>query len=159
MIAESWPREIWVRARASAVDIPSDVNGVELVARTLLWAGLIVLGWSYIGSSLIRSQVSPNFFHFLLSRIDLVFHEAGHIIFLPFGRFFSVLGGSLVQVLVPLVCTWAFLLRHQNAFGASVTLWWTGQSLIELAPYIADAQSQRMLLLGGVTATRRVLLL
>ena len=159
MIAESWPREIWVRARASAVDIPSDVNGVELVARTLLWAGLIVLGWSYIGSSLIRSQVSPNFFHFLLSRIDLVFHEAGHIIFLPFGRFFGVLGGSLVQVLVSLVCTWAFLLRHQNAFGASVTLWWTGQSLIELAPYIADAQSQRMLLLGGVTATRRVLLL
>jgi hypothetical protein len=59
-----------VRVRAAAVDVPADVNGVELVARTLLWIGLLILGWSYIDSSLIRSQVSPSFFHFLISRID-----------------------------------------------------------------------------------------
>ena len=44
-----------------------------------------------------------------------------------------------------------FLYRHANAFGASVTLWWTGQSLIDLAPYIADAHDQELILLGGVT--------
>ena len=30
-------------------------------------------------------------------------------------------------------------------------LWWTGQNLIDLAPYIADARAQRLILLGGVT--------
>ena len=151
MTAESWLRQMREHVRASAVVIPADVNVIELGARTLLWAVLIFLGWSYVASPLMRSQLSPSFVHFLLARIDLVFHEAGHILFLPFGRFLSVLGGSLLQILIPLVCTYTFLLRHQNAFGASVTLWWTGQSFIELAPYVADASSQGLLLLGGVT--------
>ncbi len=142
MTAESWLRQMREHVRASAVVIPADVNVIELGARTLLWAVLIFLGWSYVASPLMRSQLSPSFVHFLLARIDLVFHEAGHILFLPFGRFLSVLGGSLLQILIPLVCTYTFLLRHQNAFGASVTLWWTGQSFIELAPYVADASSQ-----------------
>ncbi len=151
MTAESWLREMGEHVRTSALEVPDDVNIIELGARALLWAVLIFLGWSYVSSSLMRSQVSPSFVHFLLARIDLVFHEAGHILFLPFGRFLSVLGGSLLQILIPLVCTYAFLLRHQNAFGASVTLWWTGQSFIELAPYVADASSQGLLLLSGVT--------
>ena len=43
--------------------------------------------------------------------IDLVFHEAGHPIFGVFGRFMGVLGGSLNQVLVPVVCTAASCAR------------------------------------------------
>ena len=30
-------------------------------------------------------------------------------------------------------------------------LWWTGQSLVDTAPYIYDASAQRLTLLGGVT--------
>lgn len=134
-----------------ATEIPDDVNPIELYARIALWAVLVVLAWTYIPQSLQRSQVSPSFVHFVISRVNLVFHEAGHILFMPLGQFMMVFGGSLLQVLVPLLCTAAFLFRHGNAFGASVTLWWTGQSLIGLAPYIADARSQELVLLGGVT--------
>ena len=42
-----------------------------------------------------------------LHLINLLFHEAGHIIFSPFGQFMTMLGGSLMQVLVPIVCAGA----------------------------------------------------
>lgn len=30
-------------------------------------------------------------------------------------------------------------------------LWWSGQNLVDVAPYINDASSQTLILLGGVT--------
>ena len=56
-----------------------------------------------------------------------------------------------MQVAVPLVCTVAFLLKTRDPFAASVTTWWAGQSLMDLAPYVADARALRLPLLGGRT--------
>ena len=82
--------------------------------------------------------------------VDLVFHEAGHVLFAPFGAFMTTLGGSLMQVLVPIVCAVAFFTK-QDAFGAAVAAWWAGQSLVDLGPYIADARALQIVLLGGAT--------
>ena len=60
-------------------------------------------------------RVNSSFLHLP----NLVFHEAGHILFIPLGRFMTVLGGSLTQVLVPLVCAGAFLWQTRDAFGAA----------------------------------------
>jgi hypothetical protein len=79
----------------------------------------------------------------LLHRINLVFHEAGHVIFAPFGRSMMFLGGSLNQVLVPLVFALVFFIEYRNAFGAAICLAWVGQSLKDVAPYIADACADR----------------
>ncbi len=87
-----------------------------------------------------------SFFH----NVSLPFHEAGHIIFSFLGSFMGVLGGSLTQVLIPVVCLIAFLKRN-DVFAASVALWWTGQNFIDMAPYINDARAQQLMLLGGVT--------
>jgi hypothetical protein len=81
--------------------------------------------------------------------INLVFHEAGHIIFSPLGEFMTVLGGSLMQILVPLVCAGAFLVQQDDRFGASICVWWAGESLMDLAPYINDARDLKLMLLGG----------
>jgi len=81
---------------------------------------------------------------------NLVFHEAGHVIFGFFGRFMTVLGGSLLQFLVPVILAGAFL-RQRNVFGAVVCTWWAGQNLLDLAPYIADARALQLVLLGGKT--------
>jgi len=83
--------------------------------------------------------------------VHLPFHEAGHVLLAPFGRFLSVLGGSLFQVAIPLVCGAVFLLKNRDPYAAAVTLWWAGQSLMDLAPYIADARALRLPLLGGRT--------
>jgi len=79
--------------------------------------------------------------------IDLVFHEAGHVIFGFFGEFIAVLGGSLNQVLIPVVATIAFARTRQWA-SAAVTLWWTGQSLTDVAIYAADGRAKALPLLA-----------
>jgi len=80
----------------------------------------------------------------------LPFHEAGHILFGFFGRFIGVLGGSLMQLLVPAIVLCAFVYRR-NVFGGAVGLWWLGESCLDLAPYIDDARAGQLMLLGGVT--------
>ncbi len=86
----------------------------------------------------------------VLHLVNLVFHEAGHVFFSPFGAFMMSLGGSLMQVLVPVVCAVAFI-RKPDLFGATVAVWWTGQNLVDLGPYIADARALQIVLLGGAT--------
>jgi hypothetical protein len=61
-----------------------------------------------------------------------------------------VLGGSINQVLIPLVVMAAFLRKRDN-FGAAVGLWWAGQNFVDLAPYIYDSSRLVLPLLGGVT--------
>jgi hypothetical protein len=61
------------------------------------------------------------------------------------------LGGTLGQLLIPLICLLVLLIKSRDPFGASVTLWWLGESLLDIAPYINDARRQELLLLGGVT--------
>ncbi|HEY7533394.1 MAG TPA: hypothetical protein VH681_11530, partial [Nitrospiraceae bacterium] len=86
-----------------------------------------------------------------LHLINLPFHEAGHLLFMPFGRFMMFLGGSLGQILMPIVCLATFLIKTRDSFGASVALWWTAENFMDVAPYINDARTLDLLLLGGVT--------
>ncbi len=51
-------------------------------------------------------EISESFMH----RVNLVFHEAGHVIFMPFGRFLSILGGTLGQWLIPFIVLCSFVL-------------------------------------------------
>jgi len=89
------------------------------------------------------SGIILNFLHL----INLVFHEAGHVTFGFFGRFVAVLGGSVNQVLVPAVCTGVFLARRQYG-SAAVTLFWTGESLADVAVYVADGRAMALPLLA-----------
>jgi hypothetical protein len=79
--------------------------------------------------------------------IDLVFHEAGHVIFGLFGRFPGILGGSLNQMLIPAICTGYFLRQRQPA-AAAVTLFWTGESIVDVAIYVADGRDMALPLLA-----------
>ncbi|MBI2568959.1 MAG: hypothetical protein HYV63_18210 [Candidatus Schekmanbacteria bacterium] len=91
---------------------------------------------------------------FFIHAINTPFHEAGHVLFGIFGSFMRVLGGSLNQVLVPLVCLTAFLWRR-NGFAAAMMLWWAGDNLVEVAIYVGDAREQELVLLGGVTGAEQ----
>ena len=112
----------------------------------------LVLGLAYWTIQFARTPISSDAMSSFLHLPDLVFHEAGHIIFSPFGRFMTVLGGSLLQFLVPVIALVAFV-RQEEPFGAAICAWWAGQNLVDLAPYIADARSLRMVLLGGRTGS------
>ena len=91
--------------------------------------------------------LNPGTFR-ILDWVDLVFHEAGHTIFGFLGEFVGVLGGSLMQVLIPAMVTGYFLLYNQRWSG-TVTLFWIGQSLFNVSVYVKDARAQALPLLGG----------
>jgi hypothetical protein len=119
---------------------------MERIGRWLVVAILAALTWRFATAPL-DARVFNSFLHLP----NLVFHEAGHVLFSPFGRFMTMLGGSAFQVLVPVICAIAFAYQHQNWFGSAVCSWWTGQNFVDLAPYIADARRLQLVLLGGRT--------
>ena len=112
----------------------------------LIYLCFFVWGWSFILTDLKSQELNASFMH----TINLVFHEAGHVIFRLFGNFLAILGGSLLQLLVPLLVMLMFIFKHRDNFGASIGLWWLAQSMMDLVPYISDARTQEMWLLGGV---------
>jgi hypothetical protein len=87
----------------------------------------------------------------VLHLVNLPFHEAGHLVFAPLGRLAGAMGGTLMQLLVPLLCGAALLWQRSDSFGAAVCLWWLGENFLDIAPYINDARSGTLPLLGGVT--------
>jgi len=83
-----------------------------------------------------------------LDGVNLIFHEAGHWFFFWGPEFLVVLGGTLGQLLVPLVCLVAFL-REARFASALVMLWWVGENFVNISIYAADARAQALPLLGG----------
>lgn len=126
---------------------PGAASPLGLGARGVLLGLLALWTLAFLRHGLDARHLMGSFLHL----VHLPFHEAGHVFLMPFGRFLSVLGGSLFQVAIPLLCAAVFLLKNRDAFAASVTLWWAGQSLMDLAPYVADARALRLPLLGGRT--------
>jgi len=124
----------------------SSTSAAVTLSRTALLALLALWTWRFATHPLSEEVIGGAFLHV----VDLVFHEAGHLIFSPFGAFMTSLGGSLMQVLVPVVCAIAFV-RKPDYFGAAVAVWWAGQNLVDLGPYIADARALQITLLGGAT--------
>jgi hypothetical protein len=126
-------------------DAPS-VTPAAIAGRALV---LVVLAWLLLGFA--RHPIASNYAgQSFLHLPNLVFHEAGHVLFGFFPRVVMVLGGSLLQLAVPAACAVAFW-RRGDRFATAVGLWWLGQNFVDLAPYIDDARSLRLVLLGGRT--------
>ena len=127
--------------------VKPEANPLILGARTLFFIIILIWGFKFISSPMDSGYVMDSFWHL----VNLPFHEAGHLIFRPFGRFMTSLGGSLSQLLIPLLCMAVFLLKTRDTFGATFALWWFGENFMDLAPYINDARSLTLPLLGGNT--------
>ena len=107
--------------------------------RLLLTAALGVYG-----IILMRSDAT---FH-LPDHINLPIHETGHLVFAPFSEQITALGGTLFQLIVPLIFAISFLVRG-DAHAASVMLWWIGENCVNIGHYMANAVVQELPLVGG----------
>ncbi len=125
--------------------VPLDVSFVSLIGRIIILGVLVTWGWKLIFVSIASNAAGESFLHL----VNTPFHEAGHVFFRPFGSFLHSLGGTLGQLLMPLVCTAVFLLQTRDTFAASVGLWWFGENFLDIAPYIGDARAGVLPLLGG----------
>jgi hypothetical protein len=84
----------------------------------------------------------------LLDHVDLAIHEAGHLVFGPFGEFLGVLGGTLLQLLFPTAFAWYFW-RQGDRHAATVAAWWIAQNCWNVSVYVKDARAQELPLVGG----------
>jgi len=85
---------------------------------------------------------------FLIDTVNFIFHEAGHPIFSIFGEFVQFLGGTLGQLIIPLMF-FGYFFFHRQFFSSGIMMWWFGQNFIGVGTYIADARMQVLELIGG----------
>jgi hypothetical protein len=124
---------------------------IHFWGRVAAYVLLVVWGCYFIALDWHSNEIGNSFMH----RVNLVFHEAGHLLFMPFGSFMMTLGGTLGQLLMPIVAGCALVIKNNDNFGASVALWWLAQSVMDCAPYIGDARALQLMLLGGGTGQDR----
>ena len=137
----------FLTAKQWLIESDQTTESMTLYGRAAVFVAMVWWGWTFMTTPLETNYTGESFLHL----INLPFHEAGHILFIPFGRFMTILGGTLGQILMPMICLGTFLVKTRDPFGASVALWWTAESLMDIAPYINDARAMDLMLLGGVT--------
>ncbi len=93
----------------------------------------------------------PGRFPFLFGQwyvwIITPLHEAGHLLFMPFGRILMIIGGSFWQIAIPAIL--AAVAFRQRSYWSWIYVALTGVHLIALNPYIYDAPYRSLPLLGG----------
>ncbi len=145
LVDDEGPVSLHQQLFAAFFYVPEKVSKETFYARVFLLAAFTAWGFYFISAGVDWEKIGSSFMH----NINLPFHEFGHVLFMPFGRFMMIFGGSLFQVLLPLICTLVFVFKQRDTFAGSITLWWCGQSFIDLSPYIADAEYRVLPLVGG----------
>lgn len=112
-------------------------------------SGISVIGLSlFIGIIFWQHYLSPDQWVFLLDSANLAIHEAGHPMLGVFSNRLMVYGGTVFQLMFPLVFAFHFWrLRHSS--GWAFSLGWLGESLLNVGRYMSDARSQILPLVGG----------
>jgi hypothetical protein len=127
--------------------VPEQVDPVLVYGRAILLAAIVFYGVKLALMDIPSWGMASSLIHLPMVPI----HEFGHILFRPFGEFMTLLGGSLFQVLLPLIFGGVFLVKNRDPFAASVMLWWAAVAVMDVAPYIYDAAKPQHILLTGRT--------
>ncbi len=78
---------------------------------------------------------------FFIDSANLWFHEGGHFIFGLFSDTMGLYGGTLGQLIIPVICGIAFW-RQKSLASVSVALLWFFENFFNIARYMADARAQ-----------------
>ncbi len=89
----------------------------------------------------------------ILDHVNLVFHEAGHLIVGIFSGRLSVYGGTIGQMFFPVAFTIRFWSRR-HTLGFALCFAWACESLLNIATYMGDARAMALPLIGGLDPQR-----
>src|SRR3989475_12683960 len=104
--------------------------------------------------TLFRLHAATNQSGFLvLDNVNLVAHEAGHLFFRWFGYTATILGGTLGELLVPLLIAGYFFWRRETA-GTAFAAFWFFENFLYIGTYMADARTLALPLVGDRKSTR-----
>jgi hypothetical protein len=123
------------------------VRTATLVLSALVWAYL-----SYLFVFLLTSYnpalpgYTPPFGLFVIDTVNLFIHEAGHLFLRPFGMTSHILGGSILQILLPAAL--AVVTGRQNFRQVGFPAFWLGESMVNVSAYILDAPYRKLPLIA-----------
>jgi hypothetical protein len=135
------------RAKELAFHVPEEVEAIAVYGRAALLAAAAIYGARLVMMDVPDWEIGGTFMHLVL----LPFHEFGHLLFRPLGEFMMLLGGSLFQVLLPLLLGGYFLVKSRDPFAGALMLWWAAAGIVDTAPYVYDAWKPQHVLLTGRT--------
>ncbi len=88
----------------------------------------------------------------VLDGANYAFHEFGHVFFNFFGETLGFLGGTIMQLLIPFVLIFYFLVK-KKFLSSSFSLFWFGENFLYISNYIASANPNE---LPAVDSTGRI---
>ncbi|MDX1334904.1 MAG: hypothetical protein R3312_03905 [Gammaproteobacteria bacterium] len=109
-----------------------------------------VTGVSFLAAMAVLAWLIKAYGGFIpvIDHANLAFHEAGHLFFMPFGKTASLYGGTLGQLLMPLIVAAVFW-KQRNTVSFALALAWFFQNFFNIARYMADARARELPLVGG----------
>ncbi|MCG8418656.1 MAG: protein kinase [Proteobacteria bacterium] len=139
------PPSISARSRAEMAQPWLDPQRIVHMAVVLV-IGLLTVAIAVFGTERV-----------LIDQIDNALHKLGYRLFASAGYTVQLLGGTIVQLALPLLLA-LILLWREYRFAAVVCLWWLGENLIHIARYVADAPvGLRMPIVGGTNTWTHLL--
>ena len=91
---------------------------------------------------------SETGFVFIVDHANLLFHEAGHPIIGLFSSRLETYGGTIGQLVFPVLLAVSFWRKGQSLSCAGAMIWFF-ENWLNIARYMADARSQLLPLVGG----------
>ncbi len=121
------------------IEVPTPAEWAE--GKSWIPRALIMAWISWTAAQVIRDTEG---FQSILGGVNFGIHEFGHIAFGSFPLVMAVLGGSLMQLLVPAGAGLALFLTQKDWFALSFCGAWLAMALGEVAHYIADSRALQM---------------
>lgn len=88
--------------------------------------------------------------------VNLTIHEAGHPLFSWGGQTIMLLGGTLGELIAPLLCA-GFFFFHRQTYGLAFSLFWFFENFLYIGTYMADARACALPLVNGDTGDWTIL--
>lgn len=79
---------------------------------------------------------------------NLAIHEAGHPLFSWGGYTLMILGGTLGELVAPLLCAAFFFIKRQT-YGFAFSLFWFFENFLYIGTYMSDARTQNLPLVNS----------
>ena len=99
------------------------------------------IGWTIFYVLFIFHALRARGGFLLIDHVNLVIHEGGHLLFAILGRTFSLWGGTLLELMVPLALATYFIFQRHTT-GAAFSSFFFFENFLYIGTYMADARSQ-----------------
>jgi hypothetical protein len=83
-----------------------------------------------------------------LDYANLIIHEGGHFFFSWFGETIHIFGGTLGELIVPLLCATYFFFQRET-IGFAFCIFWFFENFPYIGAYMADARTSVLPLVGS----------